>query len=362
MVSTSDVINSSSLVYVHPAMPGIYRKGKPGKFYFVDKKGDRISNEGDLERIKKLVLPPAWTEVWISPKKNGYLQAIGLDAAGRKQYRYHPDWTSRRSDHKYFRLLEFGKTLPFARKRIARDLKRKEFDEKKVLAICLQVMQKTLIRIGNESYKKAYGSYGLSTLKDSHFKENGDKSTLTFIGKKGVKQDIILTDRNLAKLIKKCKDIPGQELFQFYTKGKEHRGVDSGMINNYIREITGGDFTAKDFRTWGGTLEALRQLACCSERSPDMSKKKIIVEVLDCVASKLGNTRAVCKSSYVYPLLLETYENEGLQKYLKQINTKKTDSVTAMQDDEKVLMKFLKQAKIDKNLKTKKAQKLKIND
>jgi len=348
MVPTSEIIDSSSLVYVHPAQPGIYRKGKPGQFYYVDKNGERIKNEADLERIKKLVLPPAWTDVWISPKKNGYLQAIGIDAAGRKQYRYHSDWTSRRSDHKYFRLLEFGKALTHARKQIAKDLRRKDFDERKVLAICLQVMQKTLIRIGNESYKKTYGSYGLSTLKDNHFKENGSKSTLSFVGKKGVKQEVQLNDKTLAQLVKKCKDIPGQELFQFYTKGKAHKSVDSGMINNYIREITGSDFTAKDFRTWGGTLEALRQLAGCAVNKPDLPKKKAIVEVLDCVASKLGNTRAVCKSSYVYPLLLETFENEGLQKYLKKINTVKPDSKTAMENDEKVLLQFLKQAKAAK--------------
>jgi DNA topoisomerase-1 len=342
MVSTSEVINSSSLVYVHPAQPGIYRKGKPGNFYYVNKNDERIQNESDLERIKKLVLPPAWTNVWISPKKNGYLQAVGVDAAGRKQYRYHPDWTSRRSDHKYYRLLEFGKALPMARKQIARDLRRKELDEKKVLAICLQVMQKTLIRIGNESYKKLYGSYGLSTLKDQHFKEKGDQFTLSFVGKKGVKHDVVLTDKNLAKLIKKCKDVPGQELFQFYTKGKEHKAVDSGMINSYIREITGSDFTAKDFRTWGGTLEALRRLAACSVQYPDMNKKKIVVEVLDCVASKLGNTRAVCKSSYVYPLLLDIYEQDGLLKYLKKINTVKPESTSAMENDEKVLLQFLK--------------------
>src|SRR6478672_8186294 len=190
MLPTSEVINSSNLVFVSPTQPGIYRKGEVGKFFYEDSKGNRITNENDLERIKKLVLPPAWTEVWISPKKNGYLQAIGVDAAARKQYRYHPDWTSRRSDHKYYRLLEFGKALTNARKQIAKDLRRKDFDERKVLAICLQVMQKTLIRIGNESYKKAYGSYGLSTLKDNHFKENGSNSTLSFVGKKGVKQEV----------------------------------------------------------------------------------------------------------------------------------------------------------------------------
>jgi DNA topoisomerase-1 len=349
MVPTLEVINSSSLVFVNPAQPGFYRKGKPGQFYYVDKKNERVKNESDLDRIKRLVLPPAWTNVWISPKKNGYLQATGIDAAGRKQYRYHADWTSRRSDHKYFRLLEFGKALPNARKQIAKDLRRKELDERKVLAICMQVMQKTLIRIGNEAYKKAYGSYGLSTLKDNHFKEINGKSTLSFIGKKGVKQEVELTDKNLARLIKRCKDIPGQELFQYYTNGKAHRGIDSGMVNNYIKEITGSDFTAKDFRTWGGTLEALRQLACFTEKYPEMSKKKVIVEVLDCVASKLGNTRAVCKSSYVYPVLLKVYEENGLQKYLKKINTVKPNSVTAMQNDEKVLLEFLKKVKQEKN-------------
>ncbi len=348
MVPASEIINSSSLVFVNPNMPGIYRKGKPGHFYYVNRDGERIKNEADLERIKKLVLPPAWKEVWISSKKNGYLQATGIDVAGRKQYRYHTEWTSRRSDHKYFRLLEFGKVLPNARRQIAKDLRRKSLDERKVLAICTDVMQKTLIRIGNENYKKSYGSYGLSTLKDQHFKAGSSKAVLSFVGKKGVKQEVELTHKSLITLIKRCKDIPGQELFQYYTgNGKDHKAVDSGMINNYIREITDCDFTAKDFRTWGGTLEALQQLACFAEKYPEMSKKKIIVEVLDEVASKLGNTRAVCKSSYVYPLLLERFENDGLSKYLKKINTLATSNNAAVENNEKVLMQFLKEASKD---------------
>lgn len=346
MVPVSEIIDSTStLVFVNPKEPGIYRKGKPGKFYFEDHKGNRITNEAELDRIKRLVLPPAWTDVWISAKKKGYLQAVGVDAAGRRQYKYHTEWVARKSNHKYFRLLEFGKALPKARKQIKKDLNRKKFDEQKVLALCLQVMQHTLIRIGSESYRKLYGSYGLSTLKDQHFKQKDGSFTLSFVGKKGVKQDVVLTDKNLAKLIQKSKDIPGQELFQYYVNEKEHRSVDSGMINNYIKQITGDDFTAKDFRTWGGTLEALRQLAKCSVDYPEMNKKKVIVEVLDCVASKLGNTRAVCKSSYVYPLLLETFENEGLKKYLKKINTVKPKSLTAIENDEKVLLSFLKDAK-----------------
>ncbi|MEJ5963532.1 DNA topoisomerase IB [Pedobacter immunditicola] len=347
-METSEEIKLSGLVYITDTAPGIYRKGKPGAFFYVDKEGKRITDEAQLERIKALVLPPAWTQVWIAPKKNAYLQATGVDAAGRKQYRYHHEWTSRRSERKYFRLLEFGSVLPKVRKRIAKDLKRKEFDEQKVLAICVQVMLKTLIRVGNEFYKQNYGSFGLSTLRDKHAKINGNTLKLDFVGKKGVKQEVTLNDKTLARLVKKCKEIPGQELFQYYKQGQERRSVDSGKINDYIREITGSDFTAKDFRTWGGTLEALRQLAkCITTQEEERPKKKVIVEVLDCVASKLGNTRAVCKSSYVYPLLLEAFENDRLSKYLKQVDTEKPHTQYAMENDEKVLMKFLKQAQKD---------------
>ncbi|HEY0175260.1 MAG TPA: DNA topoisomerase IB [Pedobacter sp.] len=344
MVQTQEEIKESGLVYVTDSMPGIYRKGKPGKFYYEDKDGHKITDETQLARIRSLVLPPAWTNVWIASKKNAYLQATGLDAAKRKQYRYHPEWTSRRSDHKYFRLLEFGKALPRARKRIIKDLKRKDYDEQKVLAICVEVMQKTLIRVGNESYAQLYGSYGLSTLKNKHAKVDGNTLKLKFIGKKGVKQEVALNDKSLARMVKRCMEIPGQDLFQYYTDGKEHRGVDSGKINNYIREITGSDFTAKDFRTWGGTLEALIQLAVCSgNTAEERPKKKIIVEVLDCVAGKLGNTRAVCKSSYVYPLLLEAFENDQLARYLNKIHVEKPDTPEAIENDEKILLKFLKE-------------------
>lgn len=353
MVQTPEEIKEIGLVYVTDSMPGIYRKGKPGNFHYEDKTGNKITDEAQLGRIKGLVLPPAWTSVWIANKKNAYLQATGLDVAGRKQYRYHPKWTSRRSEHKYFRLLEFGKALPAARKRLAKDLRRKEYDEQKVLAICVQVMQKTLIRVGNEAYAQQYGSYGLSTLRTKHAKVNGNTLKLKFIGKKGVKQEVALNDKSLAKMVKRVMEIPGQDLFQYFTEGKEHRGVDSGKINDYIREITGSDFTAKDFRTWGGTLEALRQLAICSGNAvEEKPKKKIIVEVLDCVAGKLGNTRAVCKSSYVYPLLLEAFENDALANYLQKIHRERPDTIAAMENDEKVLMKFLKEAQ--------KAQKAKV--
>ncbi|WP_342328998.1 DNA topoisomerase IB [Pedobacter sp. FW305-3-2-15-E-R2A2] len=343
MVETLEELKSSGLVYVTDSKPGIYRKGKPGDFHYEDKDGNPVKDENELNRIAALVLPPAWTKVWISPRKNGYLQATGVDLAGRKQYRYHAEWTSRRSDSKYFRLLDFGKALPKARARIAKDLRRKKFDELKVLAICVQFMQKTLIRIGNESYKQLYGSYGLSTLRNKHVKINGDHLLLSFVGKKGVQQDLSLNDKTLAALLRKCKEIPGQDLFQYYTDGTERRAIDSGMINNYIKEITGGDFSAKDFRTWGGTLEALRQLAVCEATAiEEKPKKKMIVEVLDCVAARLGNTRAVCKSSYVYPMLLDAFEQGKLTKYLKKIDPGQADTLAGIKNDEKVLMSFLR--------------------
>lgn len=344
MVATADIINNSKLIYVNPSKPGITRKGSPGRFYYHDKQGNRIGGE-ELKRIKSLVLPPAWKDVWISPSKNGYLQAVGIDAAGRKQYRYHPDWVKRKAEAKYFNLLDFGQALPNVRKQLAKDLRRQYFDERKVLAICTQVLQQTLIRMGNGIYEKTYGSYGLSTLKDKHFKLEGNTAVLHFVGKKGVAQAIKLTDSRLAKLVKQCKDMPGQDLFQYYTPEGHHQPVDSGMINNYIKEITGGDYTAKDFRTWGGTLEALRQLAICSAQNQQLTRKKLVVEALDCVAKRLGNTRAVCKSSYVYPLLLSFFESGKLDRYLKKINCQTPHKSVGLQHDEKVLLQFLKSAK-----------------
>ncbi|MFD2288521.1 DNA topoisomerase IB [Pedobacter petrophilus] len=343
MVQGEDVVKASGLVYVTDSMPGIYRKGKPGKFYYEDKKGTKITDERHLARIKALVIPPAWQNVWIATKPNAYLQVTGTDAAGRKQYRYHAKWTSRRSEDKYYRLYEFGKNLPEARKKLAKDLRRKDLDERKVLAISVDVLQKSLIRVGNENYKQLYGSFGLSTLRDKHVKIEGSKINIDFIGKKGVRQTVTLNDKSLAKLVKKCRDIPGQDLFQYYTDGKAHKGIDSGKVNNYIKEITQNDFTAKDFRTWGGTLEALRQFAKCSvDVNVELNTKKTVVNVLDCVAKKLGNTRAVCKSSYVYPLLITAFENNELEKYMKKMNNHKTVGKLGLEHDEKVLLSFLK--------------------
>lgn len=343
MTDIEQVLEETGLVYTTGISPGITRKKAGENFQYFDKSGARVADEKVLERIKKLALPPAWTDVWISPKKNAHLQATGTDQAGRKQYRYHEDWSKQRNETKYFRLLEFGSKLPEFRKNIAKDLRRKALDERKVLAISVNMMQKTLIRIGNESYKHLYGSYGLSTLRDKHVKINGSKLKLSFKGKKGVEHEIDLTDSRLAKLVKKCRDIPGQELFQYYTPEGERRSVDSGLINKYIREVSCCDFTAKDFRTWSGTLEMLRQLAVYPYPEKITHKKKIINNSLDEVAAKLGNTRAVCKKSYIFPALIAAYEDGAVVPWIKKL-TRSTSLVgeTGLNHDEKILLSFLK--------------------
>lgn len=343
MSDTDQILEENGLVYLTDSEPGISRQLKRNKFVFTDPKGRPVNDPKTLERIQKLVIPPAWTQVWIAPKKNAHLQATGIDQAGRKQYRYHDDWCKSRNETKYFRLLEFGSKLPEFRRNIAKDLRRKTLDERKVLAISVHMMQKTLIRIGNESYRQLYGSYGLTTLKDKHVKISGSSLLLCFRGKKGVFQEIKLTDRNLARLVKKCRDIPGQELFQFYRPGGERKAIDSGLINNYIREISCCDFTAKDFRTWSGTLEMLRELARRDYPDTENGKKRVFNEALDAVSKKLGNSRAVCKKSYVFPSLADAYENGELLPFLKKTaKTSVSPGDKGLHPDEKILLSFLK--------------------
>ncbi len=343
MTDTEQLLEENKLVYATDSMPGIRREKKSGNFIYFNSKGEEISEEKILFRIRKMVLPPAWENVWIAPRANAHLQATGIDVAGRKQYRYHADWCHSRNESKYYRLLEFGKMLSAIRENLQKDIRRKELDERKVLAISVSLMQKTLIRIGNESYKQLYGSYGLSTLRDKHVKVEGNKLKLSFKGKKGVMHDIHLNDRRLALLVKKCRDIPGQELFQYYTPVGDRKSIDSGMVNRYIKDITCCDFSAKDFRTWAGTMEALRAYSTYEFPESEAKRKKITVAVLDEVSSKLGNTRSVCKKYYVFPALVESYENGLLLPFLKKI--KNNFSLTAdegLNADEKVLLNFLK--------------------
>lgn len=347
MTETEELLEDNGLIYMTDSMPGISREKNEQGYTYYHASGKVVKHAKTLERIKKLVLPPAWEHVWIAPRANAHLQATGIDQAGRKQYRYHHDWAKSRNESKFYRLLDFGKKLPEFRKNLQKDLKRREYGERKVLAISVSLMEKTLIRVGNESYKQLYGSYGLSTLRDKHVKIDGHDLRLAFKGKKGVMHEIKLTDRSLARLVKRCRDIPGQELFQYYSSEGVRCSIDSGMVNKYIKEITACDFTAKDFRTWSGTLEALRIYSDYEYSDNITKRKKVTVAMLDSVASKLGNTRTVCKKYYVFPALIEAYESGQLLPFLKRI--KRDDQLVTdvgHSPDEKLLLKFLMNAKV----------------
>jgi DNA topoisomerase I len=294
---------------------GYYRKRKANGFSYIDESGKAVKDKEALERIKKLVIPPAWENVWISPFENGHLQVIGIDARGRKQYRYHPNWNKIRNQSKFFRLRRFADALPHIREQVEKDLSRNGLPREKVIALVVKLIELTNIRIGNDAYKKLYGSFGLTTLRDKHVKFDGATVTFDFVGKKGVKHKIKLQSRRMANLVKKCKDISGQDLFQYLDDDGYRHTIGSGDVNNYIKEISGEDFTAKDFRAWAGSLNALCAFNESGEFTSDSDCKKKIVAVLDSVAEKLGNTRTVCKKYYVHPTVIAAYENGHISKY-----------------------------------------------
>lgn len=330
------------LVYVHDSMPGIVRIRKGKGFAYLDAMQKRIGKE-HIQRIKKLAIPPAWTRVWICPLENGHIQATGYDVRLRKQYRYHTVWNAARNETKFHRLYEFGKILPAIRLRVERDLARKDLCREKVLAAVISLMERTYIRIGNEDYEKLYGSYGITTLKDKHVAIEGNALRFSFVGKKKVAHNITLRNKRLANVIKQCRDIPGQELFQYYDSQGDRHGIDSGMVNDYIRQAAGADFTAKDFRTWAGSLNLLRSLKSLGEAVTNTARKKNVLLALDEVSRKLGNTRTVCRKYYVHPDLIGLYENNLLDKYLNELDTiEEPDGITHLTKDETIMMKALR--------------------
>ncbi len=339
----SKAAKMAELVYVNDRGKGILRikKGK-GFAYLQDEKP--LRDKDQIERIRKLAIPPAWTNVWICVKENGHIQATGLDARNRKQYRYHQLWHTLRNETKFHRLYEFGKLLPTIRLKFEEDFSKKELSEEKVIATVISLMERTYIRIGNNDYEKLYGSYGLTTLKDKHVKVEGDKLLFSFQGKKGITHDISIKNRRLAKAVKACRDIPGKELFQYYDSEGNKKSIDSGMVNAYIKEASGGDFTAKDFRTWAGTLNILRAFKSIGQAASDSDVKKNIVAALDEVSKQLGNTRTVCKKYYVHPGIIRLYEENNLEKYIRELDKiENPDDLSGYTSEEKVLVKILQE-------------------
>ncbi|WP_132055953.1 DNA topoisomerase IB [Pseudocnuella soli] len=333
---------AADLQYVSDTSSGITRQRKGSGFAFL-LDGKTVKDNEVLERIRKLAIPPAWTQVWICTRENGHIQATGVDARGRKQYRYHAQWHELRNETKFHRMYEFGKLLPSLRLQLEEDLAGKGLSEAKVIATVISLMERTYIRIGNNDYEKLYGSYGLTTLKDKHVKIEGDKIHFSFRGKKGVDHNISLKNRRLARAVQACREVPGKELFQYIDDEGNRKSIDSGKVNAYIKDATGGDFSAKDFRTWAGTLSALRALKGLTAAT-ESDIKKNVVQALDEVSKALGNTRTVCKKYYVHPGIIRLYEEQGLNKYLKELDAiEKPDELTGLTSEERVLMKILKE-------------------
>lgn len=332
----------AALVYVSDQSPGINRI-KKGKGFSYVMNGQTLKERTEIQRIQKLAIPPAWKNVWICPVDNGHIQATGFDMRNRKQYRYHTLWHTLRHETKFHRLYEFGKALPALRLQVEKDINRRELCQEKVIALVIAVMERTYIRIGNSGYEKLYGSYGLTTLKDKHVTVEGSAIQFCFKGKKGITHEIKLKNSKLARIMKECREIPGKELFQYHDQNGNRSAIDSGAVNAYLKEHSGMDCTAKDFRTWAGSLQILWAFKSVGEAVNDTERKRKITEALDMVSQKLGNTRTVCRKYYVHPGLINMYEENNLKKYLERLDDiERDDNISGLTIAEEVLMKILK--------------------
>jgi DNA topoisomerase-1 len=298
----------AGLRHVDPdALPGIRRLRRGAGFVYIDASGRRVSARATLARISKLVIPPAWQDVWISPDADGHIQARGRDARGRKQYRYDARWSEVRSATKFHKMLAFADALPRIRSACERDLKPRPLSRDKILATLVRLLEVTHIRVGNEEYTRENGSFGLTTLRDYHVHLAGAEMRFRFRGKSGKMRDVGLRDRRLARIVAQCSELPGHELFQYLAPDGSHHPIDSSEVNDYIHRVAGEDFTAKDFRTWAGTVLAVRTLRSCSPCVKKGQARKNVVACIKAVAARLGNTPAVCRRSYVHPAVLQAY-------------------------------------------------------
>lgn len=309
---------SAKLRYVSDRKPGISRVKTDHGFDFYDPDGSKIVDEEVITRLRKLAIPPAYTDVWICHDPRGHLQAVGRDARGRKQYRYHANWRIVRDEAKYGKMLMFGKVLPSIREQVQHDLRLHGLPKRKVLAAIVALLEKTMMRVGNEEYAQQNKSYGLTTLRDRHIKVKGGHVEFDFRGKHGVDHHIDLDDRRLARIVERCRDIPGQDLFQFLDHDGERHGIGSEDVNHYLHEISGEAITAKDFRTWAATNLAASALAELEKFDSHATAKKEVVKAVESVAKKLGNTPAICRKCYIHPAIFEGYLDGSLAEGLKQ--------------------------------------------
>jgi DNA topoisomerase-1 len=303
---------AAGLRYVTDQRPGIRRRRSGGGFAYYAPDGSRISRRRELERIKKLAVPPAWTDVWICPDPSGHIQATGRDARGRKQYRYHARWREVRDETKYGRMLAFGESLPKLRERVTRELAREGLPLEKVIATVIRLLDRSFIRIGNLEYAKDNGSFGLTTMREDHVEVEGGRLRFKFRAKSKREVEVDIRDRKLANVVRACQDLPGQELFRYIDDEGDVRSVESSDVNQYLRDTTGSDFTAKDFRTWAGTVLAARELSNRGGFESEAEAKRNLAAAIKAVAEQLGNTEAVCRKCYVHPAIVEAYLDGSL--------------------------------------------------
>ncbi|HVZ67334.1 MAG TPA: DNA topoisomerase IB [Patescibacteria group bacterium] len=311
MITEEDLINEK-LSYTPDTKAGFTRKKKGKKFEYFDSKGKKITEPNVIERIDGLAIPPAWHEVWISPYKNGHLQAVGYDDKNRKQYIYHPDWVKLSQENKFAKMVDFALSLPKIRQKIAYEIKQKELDRERIIATIIWLLEHTFIRVGNEEYSKENNSFGLTTLRNRHAKVRGDNITFNFVGKSGVQASIEFSNPTIAKTIKECIELPGYELFQYIDDTGARQVVDSRDVNDYLREITQDEFTAKDFRTWGATNLSARNLYRLGDAEDEELIKKNINQTVEEVAHHLNNTVKVCRTYYIHPKVVESYTSKSL--------------------------------------------------
>lgn len=331
---------AASLHHVNDDAPGITRHSAGKGFSYKRPNGSAVKDAATLGRIKSLVIPPAWTEVWICANANGHLQATGRDARGRKQYRYHPHWGRVRDETKYGRAAMFAESLPSIRKHVEADLRKQGLSRERVLATIVRLLELTFIRVGNAEYAKSNKSFGLTTLQDRHVQIAGATVVFKFRGKSGKSHEVKLTDRKLAQLVKRCRDVPGQDLFQYLDENGKRHPVRSNDVNEYLRSIAESEFTAKDFRTWAGTLLAAGALLEAHDAERKFTKSTA-VQAVQAVASQLGNTPAVCKKCYIHPAILKAFDDQTLlQRFVKE--SAKTAKVTGLTREESALLRFLK--------------------
>lgn len=337
------LMKAQGLRYVTDRGPGFTRKLKGKHFAFFDTEGERIRDEATIARIRKLAIPPAYQKVWICPRTNGHIQATGYDARGRKQYRYHADWRAMRDSNKFAHILAFAEVLPTIRAQVASDLSRRGLTREKVLACVVSLLEKTLIRVGNDEYARSNQSYGLTTLKDEHVDVTGSTIRFQFKGKSGKAWNLKLSDRRLARVINDCADIDGQELFKYRHEDGSIRDVTSGDVNQYLHDIAGGEFTAKDFRTWTGTVLAAMALQEYAEYDSDAQAKKNVIAAIDRVAKSLGNTPAICRKCYVHPEVVSAYMDGSLIKQInREINITLARKYEHLTPEEILVLAFLK--------------------